>query len=169
MLSLEQILSSDLILSRFENRFIPEPMSGCWLWLGVEFKGRSNRYGRYNRKPAHRISYSLYKGKIPSGLFVLHKCDNGLCVNPDHLFLGTHDDNMADKKAKGRGLAKNSHIVSGDSHYNSKLSADDVAYILSSTESTRVLATKFGVTFQNVWYIRKGQAWKDFQEKHYGS
>lgn len=77
--------------------------NGCWIW---------NRYrqrqgygwvcvkGRYWL--AHRLAWEFVKGQVPAGLFVLHKCDNPPCVNPDHMFLGTHQDNCDDKIAKGR-------------------------------------------------------------------
>jgi hypothetical protein len=77
--------------------------NGCW-----EFTGRLNTmgYGQivYQGKfqLIHRISWRLNKGKIPNGLFVLHRCDNPLCFNPDHLFLGTQQDNLSDMRAKGR-------------------------------------------------------------------
>lgn len=77
--------------------------NGCWIWQGAK---DPDGYGRacYNNKtpPAHRLSYLFYKGNIPEGMCVCHSCDTRDCVNPDHLWLGTHDDNMLDMKLKGR-------------------------------------------------------------------
>jgi hypothetical protein len=79
----------------------------CWIWLGSY---NENGYGvfHYDKKLklAHRFSYEFYKGEIPKGLFVCHSCDNTACVNPDHLWLGTQEDNMNDMIAKGRGFLK---------------------------------------------------------------
>lgn len=79
--------------------------NGCWLWIGSS----SGRPGMtypcfFDRKiiKGHRWSYQFFKGEIADGLFVLHKCDNPMCVNPDHLFLGTNQDNVKDAVSKGR-------------------------------------------------------------------
>ena len=82
------------------GRSIPEPNSGCWLWLGrCDGKG----YGRFNNTMVHRLSYLAARGPISAGLLVLHKCDVPGCINPDHLFLGTALDNARDRDRKGRG------------------------------------------------------------------
>lgn len=76
----------------------------CWLWSGAP---TSTGYGKLafpggGWQSAHRFSWELHNGPVPDGLQVLHHCDVPLCVNPSHLFLGTHLDNMADMRAKGR-------------------------------------------------------------------
>ena len=85
-----------------------EKTDGCWLWLGA----RNESSGGYGMTVdpdtkaiigSHRYSWSLSYGPIPPGKHVLHRCDTPLCVRPDHLFLGTHRDNMRDKASKGRG------------------------------------------------------------------
>jgi hypothetical protein len=92
---------------------------GCWIWCA----GNPQKYGsfgvnRVNVGP-HRVSYALHKGVIPEGVCVCHKCDTPLCVNPEHLFLGTNGDNTRDSKTKGRRSC-------GDRHY-SRISPDRVA------------------------------------------
>jgi HNH endonuclease len=86
---------------------IPEPNSGCWLWLAAV---APNGYGKIcitaNRAKqsigAHRVSYETFNGAIPPNLLVLHRCDNRACINPDHLFVGTQKDNVDDMNKKGR-------------------------------------------------------------------
>lgn len=93
----------------FEDRYIPEPMSGCWLWLGYVKRTPSPNYmlpwAGYKGKPqsAARVSWLRYKGEIPEGMHVLHTCHNCYCVNPNHLYLGTHQDNMLDMIQTKRG------------------------------------------------------------------
>jgi hypothetical protein len=99
-------------LERFMAKVSPEPTSGCWLWtgaLGMDGYGiRVHLHGE-ERKPrrAHRASWEIFRGPIPDGLWVLHRCDNPPCVNPDHLFLGTQTDNIRDAVRKGR---RNMHL-----------------------------------------------------------
>lgn len=101
---MKPILHAPGIYLRFEKYWIPEPNSGCWLWLGGVM-GRG--YGRFNWKPAnnytHRASWMLYRGDIPKKMDVCHSCDVPWCVNPDHLFVGTRQDNIRDMMTKGRG------------------------------------------------------------------
>lgn len=86
------------------DRFVsPEPNTGCWLWTGYY---SYNGYGRvrqnHRKTPAHRMVWELAHGPVPAGMFVLHRCDTRPCVNPDHLFLGTAQDNVNDMVSKGR-------------------------------------------------------------------
>jgi len=90
---------------RFEEKYIPEPMSGCWLWLASLMNTGYGQIMETTNRPilAHRASYGLYVGEVPPGMHVLHRCDNKACVNPDHLFLGDNQANRDDMSRKGRG------------------------------------------------------------------
>lgn len=86
-----------------EEKSIPEPMSGCWLWLGsINNGGYGSVYFNKKWARAHRVSFLVFKGKIPEKLLVCHHCDTRSCINPSHLFLGTHQDNSTDMVNKGR-------------------------------------------------------------------
>ncbi len=87
---------------------------GCWLWTGSLFRGG---YGQFRSGPdpaAHRTAWVIAHGSIPDRLYVLHRCDVRCCVNPEHLFLGTHADNMADMVAKGRSPRGPRPLMRGD-------------------------------------------------------
>lgn len=132
-------------------RSIPEPNTGCWLWLGTLM---GPGYGRLSRSAglgqwAHRASYKAFVGEIPERAHVLHRCDVRCCVNPEHLFLGTHSQNMLDMYSKGR-----------RSHPFTKLNANDVRFIRSAPKYTPGLATRFGVSESVISRIRSGKAWK---------
>jgi hypothetical protein len=106
-----------IVKDRFEAKYIPIPEAGCWIWTGA-----AGRYGAVtiNRKhiDAHRLSWLLYRGPIPDGLRVLHRCDVCLCVNPSHLFLGTAKDNSQDMVMKGRHRKPRiNNAPSGDNHW----------------------------------------------------
>jgi len=109
---------------------------------------------------SHRLSYELHIGRIPRGVFVLHKCDNGLCVNPNHLFLGSQNDNMKDCAIKGRTSKKK-----GSLNGNSKLTWNDVKDIRLNCQKGHKefgmssFARKYNVTPQTVWGILHNKNW----------
>lgn len=154
------------IIKRFEDKIIPEPNTGCWLWIGSlnnqgygMFRARSQEIECMQK--AHRISYLLYKGPIPKndstyhGWCVCHKCDNRWCVNPDHLFLGTHQDNMDDKEKKGRG-----HVnPKGIAHHKNKLTEAQVLSIRVDKRSPLVIGKEYGISRRTVWAIRTKKNW----------
>lgn len=108
-------------LDRFEE-LIEKRENGCWEWTGARF---NTGYGLVSvgRSPkgTHRVAWEKANGPIPDGLLVCHKCDNPICVRPDHLFLGTQADNAADRERKGRGAhAAPKNPSRGDDHYSRK-------------------------------------------------
>lgn len=140
---------------RFLNKIIPEPNSGCWLWDAAI----SNNYGHYNNKGAHRVSYETFKGPIPKGLHVLHKCDVPSCVNPDHLFLGTPLDNMIDKVRKGRW--KGGHLgLTGESNGRSKITKDDAISIFNDNRLHTEIAKEYGISSNQVSLIKMKKSWR---------
>jgi len=91
---------------RFESKYT-KAESGCWDWTAFANPAGYGRF-RFDGKTvlAHRFAYELYVGPLPEGLWALHKCDNPKCVNPEHLFLGTNQDNITDKVSKNRQYSK---------------------------------------------------------------
>lgn len=122
----------------------------CWLWAGSLVKGYGVFTGR--RYLAHRVAYRLHFGIDPGPLFVCHHCDNPRCCRPDHLFLGTNQDNQRDCSRKAR--------RSGEKHGNSKLCDVEVNEILRSSKSHAELGEQYGVTAEAIGVIRRRQAWK---------
>lgn len=152
-------INSKDITPRFESYAFPEPMSGCWIWTGPV---TGNGYGSMsvakwrpgNRyMSAHRISYTLYKGEIPDGAVVCHTCDMPLCVNPDHLWVGTPGDNAKDRTNKGR-------TANHERNGGAKLDADCVTYIRHSRERVAKLAEMFEVHKTTIYNIKSGKTWK---------
>lgn len=148
----------------FAGRVSPEPNTGCWLWTGAT----NGRYGVVSRggngvapEYAHRLAFERFSGsRIPSGLFVCHRCDQPLCVNPAHLFAGTPADNMADMALKGRGrtLAR-----PGESHPMARLREADVLEIrrmYRAGERLEVISRRFGICAGYAKKVASGRYWK---------
>jgi len=121
-------MSSHSIHERFLSHITIDE-GGCWQWNASIM---SNGYGciRIDKKTyaTHRVAWTLYRGDIPAGMCVLHHCDNRRCANPDHLFLGTHADNVRDKTGKGR-------TPSGENHWAVRIPDADVAAIRAHVAS----------------------------------
>lgn len=148
---------------------------GCWMWTAV--RDPKSGYGKFyigarRFTGAHRASYSIHNGPIPEGMFVLHRCDTPSCVNPAHLFLGTHLDNMADMIAKGRGTAGRrvpAHFVRrGDRHHSSKITEAQVEAARArqaNGEKLRDLAAELGVAPSTLCHrIRGRRRYRDTSE-----
>ncbi len=141
--------------SMFADRIIRSER-GC-----LEFSGFRNGAGygvitaESKRMGAHRLSYMLAVGDIPEGYFVMHKCDNPACVNPEHLNVGLPRDNVHDMEQKGR--ARRSR---GQLNGRAKLKDADVLMIRASSRSCTEMARELGVTTTLVGRIRRGLSWK---------
>ena len=115
------VKSGKTIKERLEYYSVPEPNSGCWLWTGTSRGPDSNhKYGSIGvngrHKYAHRVSYFEFIGPFDEKLDVLHKCDTSLCINPQHLRLGTHKENMNDCKEKGRNPKYKKRLFCSNGH-----------------------------------------------------
>lgn len=144
----------------FWSRVSPEPNTGCWFWDGTAGNsfghGRVKVYGR-GTVLAHRRAWELARGPIPGGQCVCHRCDMPACVNPDHLFLGTQGDNMADMAVKGRSR-------NGNRHPSAKLTEDLVGRARAEYQGGRTsypsLARRFGVSTSSMYAAVTGKTWR---------
>lgn len=144
----------------FFDMTYPEPMSGCWLWGGHTDKdGYGTIYHKTNDgfRRAHRYSYFLYKSEHPKEHCVLHTCDNPICVNPDHLFLGTNQQNTADRHSKNRN-------AKGAKHGMATLNDSQVLQILTLYATNKYgrckLERMFNVSSHAIYCIVVGKTWK---------
>lgn len=145
-------------IGRFWSRVDKKGPDECWLWTG----GRFARYGRFfvhpKERTAHSVSYVLHNGALPPGTEVCHKCDNGFCVNPNHLFAGTHKENMQDCARKGRRTS-----VYGTKNHNAKLTNDQVKEMRRLYDAGEVgtpqLGRMFGVSQAAAYNIVVRKTW----------
>ena len=166
----------------------PEPNSGCWLWTKSLCTGG---YGQIRVDGAlcstHREAWKIWRGDIPQGLCILHRCDTRSCINPDHLFIGTHTDNARDMVAKGRyhyasarweqqmwASTSGYHGQAGEEHYNARTTAAIVRAMRAEyareakklgrkyrfkNEIFSILAAKYGLSRSHVVGIIRRRKW----------
>lgn len=134
---------------------------GCWEWTLSRTRdgyGRTSIGGHY---AAHRCAYEAQYGPIPSGLVVMHICDNPPCINPSHLKLGSDVDNKRDAKSKGRLTWKKRRagVVIGERHGRAKLTQAEAMEVKYGGGSLKELSEKFSVTKTTIRGIRSGRIW----------
>jgi hypothetical protein len=149
---LDAIKNADAFWSKVDVKSDSE----CWAWKGA----KTNRgYGLYAPMPGvvlrtHRVAYALFNGQFNKKLFVCHKCDNPICCNPSHLFLGTPKDNTFDMDKKGRRAD-----VSGEKNGAAKLTAKQACAIYCDIRTNKEIAIDYGITSSLVSLIRRKKIW----------
>lgn len=132
----------------------------CWLWTDAPtVHGYGHMWIEGKHRRAHRVAWELANGPIPEGeghhgTCVCHRCDVRRCVNPAHLFLGTHAENIADRNAKGRSAG-----AKGETHGRAKLTAAQVVEIRAASGPQTAIAARFGISQSQVGRIRRGKLW----------
>jgi hypothetical protein len=157
----------------------------CWTWTASRCNGYGQLGIQHKHLAAHRVAYELTYGPIPDGLFVCHRCDNKLCVRPEHLFLGTDGDNTRDAATKGLMLTgekwrethssvygercwlhKHPETMRGENNGHAILTTADVLQIrqmLIDGISQNEIGRRFGVSSGAIWQIANGRSWKHVQ------
>ncbi len=146
-------------MEAFSIKYAVDAETRCWNWIASctrhgygQFNGRA-LLGRKTQIPAHRAAWMLHKGFVSSDVLVCHRCDNRKCVNPDHLFLGTHKDNIADRDRKGRRNVGAAAVLTEFDvrQLRKQHAAGGVSY--------NKLAARYGVTHRTVILAVTGRTW----------
>lgn len=136
-----------------------ERTKDCWNWSGTYDNHGYGRFRYDGRKwRAHRLAWLFSIGFIPGSLHVLHKCDNPKCCNPNHLWLGTHQDNIDDREKNGRnrppiGERHSCHVLT-------EVEVKNIRKLLSSGKGMTFLSIKYGVSKTTIWNIQTRKTWK---------
>jgi hypothetical protein len=144
----------DKIKEHIERNIERIPECGCWIWMACYNSGGYGLLSISGRKcRVHRIIWELYNGPIVKGMYVLHRCDTPSCVNPHHLFLGTHTDNMRDMIKKGRGRCV------GEKNTSTILSNKSVLKIREDNRIYKLISKDFGISVSTISHIKTGRSW----------
>ena len=143
---------------RFERKFSKES-NGCWIWTAARSQ---DNYGHFFFEgkilKSHKVSFLLYRGRVPKGKCVLHICDNSLCVNPNHLYIGTQIDNIADRERRGR-----SKFAVGEKAGLAKLTWTAVSEIRNLYKQMNLnrkeLSLRYGVNQSTIGNIINNRTW----------
>jgi len=153
--------TEEAVKSFWDNVAITADSERCWLWTArIHPSGYGTKNWNGRKDQAHRVSWMINYGAIPDGLWVLHKCDNPTCVNPEHLFLGTRQDNIDDMVAKGR--RADTH---GENHPQHKIDSRQVQeirkrYALGGV-TQKALGREYGVNDRQISQIINYRVWKN--------
>lgn len=141
---------------------VPEPNSGCWLWMRAHRRGYGILDLHGYRFTTHRLSWLLFRGPIPDRHDVCHRCDTPACVNPDHLFAGTRSQNIQDAANKGRlGTQRHPEKSRGERSGMALLTNEAVTAIrLAPPSEVRALAARYGVSTSCISQVRTGRIWR---------
>lgn len=134
-----------------------EKTDSCWNWVGPTRKGYGSIWVDGKNVRVHRASWVLKFGEIPSGLLVLHKCDNPSCVNPDHLYIGTQKDNMKDKVDRNRCAHRDNK---GEHSGRAVLTNEMILAIRSDTRMNKDIADSYSVDKSTISDIKRRKSWK---------
>jgi hypothetical protein len=141
------------VRERFYSRYTPVPIAGCWLWEGALLDGYGYIEAEGKSERAHRVSWKLHNGEIPPEMAVLHECDVRCCVNPQHLFLGSNQDNVTDKVKKKR-------CAKGEKHSRARVTEAQVRAIRVDGRPISEIAKSYGLGYQGVWAILHRTSWR---------
>lgn len=147
------------LLPPFDTRWVAD-QNGCHIWIGPRHR---QGYGRFGKEFSHRVAYRAAYGSIPPGKHVLHSCDNPPCVNPEHLHLGTHQENMRERDERGRRTPARGSDVGG-----AKLTEDKVKSIrhlyATGGYTQRELGAQNGVCRSTITCIIRRKTWRHVDE-----
>lgn len=141
----------------FYSKIMVDPNSGCWLWTAALDVGGYGVFGIGQKLArAHRFAWEMISGPIPSGLCALHKCDIRACCNPDHIFIGTRQDNSTDMVLKGRHRPV---FIKGEDSASARLNTEQVLAIRADRRSAEKLSPVYGVCPSTIRAVRRRETW----------